>query len=298
MLRTNKSTKGRGNMPAIHLPRLRKQVHELSDHCADPKLFLGKLKDLFDYYGDRTRRPSQLAAKPTAIPSANVPNPVLRHTVNSLIPHATDTPHLILDLCRELWDYGWLEQRLLASQLVGKLPLGDPDEITSLVEKWCIENHEEALLISLSQHSLATLQTENPNALIAKAQDWIATPETKANLKPRLQTVEVINLQKLGLRVLMPLIVEPTFENLPKVYKALKPIFAAPPKVLRPDMLDILKSLAGRSPAETAYFLRDLVNTSHSKTLTWLIRRGLNSFPAELQVSLRELIKPGKTAPN
>ena len=70
-------------MPAIHLPRLRKQVHELTEHISDPKVFLRKLKDLFDYYGDRTLRPSQLAAKPTAIPAANVPNPVLRQTLTT-----------------------------------------------------------------------------------------------------------------------------------------------------------------------------------------------------------------------
>ncbi|MEN8241876.1 MAG: DNA alkylation repair protein [Chloroflexota bacterium] len=285
-------------MPAIHLPRLRKQIHELSDQIADPKLFLSRLKDLFDYYGDRTLRPSQLAAKPTAIPSANVPNPVLRHTINGLSPHALSTPHLILDLCRELWNFGWLEHRLLASQLLGKLPLDDPDGITTLVEQWCLDNHEEALLESLSKHSLTQLQTENPNFLIATAAEWIGAPETRAKQKPPIPASALINLQKLGLRGLIPLITEPTYENLPRIYNALRPIMADPPKVLRPDLLDIIRSLARRSSAETAYFLRDLACNSPTATLTWLIRRGLNAFPEDTQTSLRELINPTKPALN
>jgi len=285
-------------MPAIHLPRLRKQIHELSDQCANPKVFLSRLKDLFDYYGDRTLRPSQLAAKPTAIPSANVPNPVLRHTINGLAPHAVSTPHLILDLCRELWNFGWLEHRLLASQLLGKLPLENPDEITTLVEQWCLENHEEVLLDSLSKHSLTQLQTENPYFLIAKAEEWIAAQNSKAKHKPPIQTAALINLQKLGLRALIPLITEPTYENLPRIYNALRPIMADPPKVLRPDLLDIIRALALRSPAETAYFLRDLSTNSPTATLTWLIRRGLNAFPEDTQTSLRNLINPTKPTRN
>lgn len=285
-------------MPAIHLPRLRKQIHELSSQIADPKIFLSRLKDLFDYYGDRTLRPSQLAAKPTAIPSSNVPNPVLRHTLQGLIPHASSTPHLVLDLCRELWKSGWLEQRLLASQLLGKLPVGDPEEITSLVESWCLDNHEEALLESISTHSLTRLQTESPDVLIAKAREWLQAPDHKKKQKPPIPVSALINLQKLGLRALIPLISDPDFENLPKVYSALREIMADPPKTVRPDLLDIIKALASRSPAETAYFLRDLVSNSPSDTLTWLIRRGLNAFPEDTETSLRELIKPHKPALN
>ena len=127
-----------------------------------------------------------------------------------------------------------------------------------MIEVWCKENHEEALLDALAKHSLTMLQTENPNSLIAKAQEWIAAPQTKSKNKPTQPPAAVINLQKLGLRALMPMINDPKFENLPKIYNSLRPIFESPPKVLRPDLLDILRLLAERSPAETAYFLRGL----------------------------------------
>lgn len=285
-------------MPAIHLPRLRKQIHELADACADPDKFLRKLQELFEYYGDRTLRPSQLAAKPTAIPSANVPSPVLRHLVNGLTPHAVQTPHLIFDLSRELWKFGWTEHRLLASQLLGKLPLEDPEEISSLVEEWCLENHEEVLLESIANHSLTRLQAENPGFLISKAAVWIGSRSRKSSDSPPLPAASLTNLKRLGLRALIPLISDPEFENLPKIFTALDEITEDPPKILRPDLLDTLRALASRSPAETAFFLRQLYHANPSKTTTWLIRRSLLKFPEDAQASLRTLINPAKPSLN
>jgi hypothetical protein len=278
-------------MPAINLPRLRKQVNELAPYCSEPEVFLRKLKDLFDYYGDRTLRPSQVAARPTAISAANVPQPVIRHVVGELVPYANSTPHLILDLSRELWKYGWLEHRLLACLLLGKLPSSYAEEIIQLAEEWCKQNHEEALLNAIAERSLAPLQSEHPDLLIAKAQEWIAAPTTKQDQQPSLSAAVLLNFQKLGFRALLPLVADQGYENLPKIYKTLKPSLQTPAKVLRPDLLDLLRHLGRRSPQETAFFLRSLHTESPSTTLNWLIRRSLNAFPKDLQQSLRVLIK-------
>jgi hypothetical protein len=285
-------------MPAINLPRLRKQVNELAPYCSEPEIFLRKLKDLFDYYGDRSLRPSQVAARPTAIPAFNVPPPVLRQVVGEITPYATRTPHLILDLSRELWKYGWFEQRLLACELLGKIPPSQAEEIVRLAEEWCQENFEEALLTAIAELSLAPLHVERHELLLAKAQEWLAAPESKQDIKPALPAAVLVNLQKLGLRALVPLATNQGYENLPMIYKTLKPILQSPSKVLRPDVLDLLRSLSRRSPQETAFYLRGLHKESPSATLTWLIRRSLNTFPEDLRYSLRELIKSGKTPPN
>ena len=50
-------------MPAIHLPRLQQQVEGLIEHYADAEKFSRQLRDLFNYYGDKTRRPSQKGKK-------------------------------------------------------------------------------------------------------------------------------------------------------------------------------------------------------------------------------------------
>lgn len=282
-------------MPAIHLPRLRKQVSELAVHCSEPTIFLDRLKDLFDYYGDRTLRPSQVAAKSIALQAANVPRPVLRQVVNELTPHAYKTPHIILDLCRELWRFGWLEHRILACQLLGKLPDTHTEEILSQVESWCSDNHEESLIDTLSTRSLAALHANQSDLLIKKVQEWIDHSKDDGFQKT---AAVALNFQKLGLRSLAPLIENPEYENLPKIYKTLKPTLLAPPKILRPDILNLLRLLGRRSPQETTFFLRTLLDESSDPTLQWLVRRSLNSLPKDLQSSLRTAIKPTKLSPN
>lgn len=285
-------------MPAIHLPRLRKQVHELALYSSEPKKFLAKLKDLFDYYGNRTLRPSQVAARPTAIPAAHVPQPVLRQIVKELTPHANQTPHLILDLSRELWKYGWMEQRILACHLLGKLPLEYEDDILQLAENWCRQNHEEQLIHTIAEQSLASLHAGNPPVVVAKAEGWIDMPNRMQTGQETISASELVNFQKLGLRALIPLIEDPNFENLPLIYNTLQATLESPPKVVRPDLLDILKRLARRSPRETAFYIRKVHQQSPSSTLSWLIRHSLNAFPHDLQGGLRKLANLGKGTPN
>jgi hypothetical protein len=282
-------------MPAIHLPRLRKQVSELAKFCSDPPVFLDKLKDLFTYYGDRTLRPSQVAARPISIQAANVPRPVLRQIVSELTPYANNTPHIILNLCRELWRYGWLEHRLLACRLAGKLPNDHADDIVLLIETWCFENHEESLVDAMATSSLTALHKDNADLLIGKAMEWVTQP---AEDTPQIAAAVALNFQKLGLRALAPLIEDPEYENLPKIFKTLKPILQAPPKILRPDLLNLLRILGRRSPQETTFYLRSLLNESPGATLQWIARRVLNTLPEDLQSSLRTAINPPKTSPN
>ena len=89
-------------MTAIDPPQLRKQVDNLVQHYADPEKFLRDLRDLFNYYGDRTKRVSQHSAKTTALPASYVPQPVLRQIVVGLLPYAENVPHAILVLARSL----------------------------------------------------------------------------------------------------------------------------------------------------------------------------------------------------
>jgi hypothetical protein len=282
-------------MPAIHLPRLRKQVSELAKYCSEPPVFLDKLKDLFNYYGDRTLRPSQVAARPVSIQAANVPRPVLRQVVSELTPYATSTPHIILNLCRELWRYGWLEHRMLACQLAGKLPNDHAEDIVFMIETWCYENHEESLVDAMATSSLIALHKDNSDLLISKALEWITHP---AGGTPQIAAAVILNFQKLGLRSLAPLIDDPEYENLPKIFKTMKPILQAPPKILRPDLLNLLRILGRRSPQETTFFLRSLLNESPTATLQWLARRVINILPEDLQSRLRAAINPPKPPPN
>ncbi|HKJ27033.1 MAG TPA: DNA alkylation repair protein [Anaerolineales bacterium] len=290
-------------MAAIHPPRLKKQVSELVLAYAEPELFQRKLRDLFDFYGDLTRRTSKQSRKPTGLPSMNVPPPVIRQVVMQLTPYAETAPQAVLALARTLWAVPQLEHRQLAAQLVGKIPVDDAQQVLTLVTVWCMQNFEESVLDSMAVHSLTRLQKENPALLLDSIQDWMDPPKPEQSedeediaerqdrppLLPGNQ-IAYLNLQKLALTALPPLVQSPQFENLPRIYSLLDRVLQDAPKTLRPYILDVLRPLAKRAPQEVAYILKQQLSEHPSAHIKWLARRVYTSLPEEFHAGLYPLI--------
>ncbi len=271
-------------MPAIHLPRLQQQVEGLVEHYADADKFARQLQDLYTYYGDKTRRPSQKAKKNVGLPAENIPPPVQKQVVAQMAPYATNAPHAILNLSRSLWQHQVLEYRQLAAMLIGKIPPSHAGEILDLVESWSLGNREELLLTALSTSSLSTVYQNEPDRLIERIEEWLA-PEDE-NLKP----AEVTSLQKLGISALATYARDTSYENLPRLYALLKPRMSDAPKVLRPYLLDVLLPLASRSPQEVSYILRSLLEEDPNQHLKWLARRTIDALPPENQERIKPLL--------
>jgi len=283
-------------MPAIHLPRLRQQVDALVQYYAEPEKFLRELGDLFDFYGDHTRRSSQKTQKPITLPEVHVPPPVLRQIVLDLIPYAENAPHAVLVLARMLWQKAVLEYRHLAAQLLGKLPLSYRGDVYRLVQTWTLENHEEVLLDSLSTHSLETIQREDPASLLETIEAWLSDePDEKEDQEPparKLSPAEKRTQVKLGLLALRPFVRDQNFQNLPRIYALLKPMMRTSPKAMRPYLLDLLRPLTRRSPQEVAFILRTELDGEDTANVAWLARRLLSELPPEHQERLRQRLFP------
>lgn len=264
-------------MPAILLPRLRRQAAELADKFENPKLFTQELKDLFEFYGDRTRRPRQAGAPPPLIKVYKVPDPVLRRICLEVAPFAGANPEKAFDLVDTLWEEPVLEHRLIAIILLGAIPSGEHQRLLEFIEKWVVENEEESLLESIATQGLARLREENPEVLTAQIEKWLGAKEIK--------------YQKLGLLALLAQLTGTGFENLPVVYRLLGMHIPTTSKGLRPYLLDLLKPLARRSPLETSFFLRQCLEDSDNPVIPWLIRRSMEFFPKDVQSSIKAALK-------
>ncbi len=286
-------------MPAIQLLRLRQQVADLVSSYAETDIFLRKLRDLFDYYGDRIRRPGQFSKKTTALPTANVPLPVLRQIVADLTPYAEIAPHVIIGLAQTLWTQVSLEHHLLAAQLLGKVPVDNAEEVLFLVSIWCLENREEAVLEMFATRSLAVLQKQNPGMLLEQVGWWLEIPTKAEGQTSRVASMQTdkLRLQKLGVSALVPLAQDPQFENLPKVFRLIEPLLAESPKPLRPYLLDLLRPLARRSPQEVAFILRRCLTECRNPGIEWLARRTLPALPPDIQENLRPIVIKPKGSP-
>lgn len=265
-------------MPAIQLARLKIQSAELVSHFYDPAAFVRGLHDLLDFYADRTRKPGQAGEPPPLIKPYNVPPPVLRQVKTDLNPYVATDKDSALALCDTLWAEPYLECRLLAIELLGLIPTEPPDEVLERVNAWATPKIEDRLLNALVNKGLIEVSKRNPELFLSQVEEWLTS---EGDLSRRM-----------GLKAISMMLEDRDFENLPKILRLLVPLIRSSPSQLRPDLLDVIQSLAKRSPNETAFFLRQNLSVLDDNSGTaWLIRNSVRYFPAEIQISLKNALR-------
>ncbi len=264
-------------MPAIQPARLKGQAAQLAEKFEDPAAFARELHDMLDFYADRVRRPGQSGAPAPLVTAFKVHPPVLRQIYQELVPKAAQQPSAALALCDALWERPYLEFRQLASMLLGCVPVDDPHEVVRRVQNWLTPDLEEYLAQALLSNALAHVRRYQPGAIVQMAQDWL---DRASNFH-----------RHLGLVVMLAMIEDPQYENLPVFYRLLHPLVRQSPSALRSDVLDVLTALVRRSPKETAYFLRQTLSLPNCPDTPWFIRQTLPAFPPDLQKSLRQAVR-------
>lgn len=265
-------------MPAINPAHLRIQSAELAELYAEPKSFVRALHDLLDLYADRTRRPGQTGAPPPLLEAYKAPKPVLRRILIELDPLIQEDQQAGYALCDALWDEPYLEFRSLAASLLGKLDPESPAPILERVSRWTGPKTESRLIEMVLTTGLSRMREEQPELYLQQLEIWL--------------TSEDLFTRQLGLRALHASLQVQPVQNLPVLYRLLGALVREAPGQLRPDLLAVLRDLAGRSPQETAYFLRqNLMVKSENPGAAWLIRNSLRAFPVEQQASLRAALR-------
>ena len=263
-------------MPAIDLARLKKQTVWLADLFDQPTEFLRQLRDVLDYYVDRTMRATQSASPVSVLPSYRTPPLVLQYMQQELGPQAEARPSEALNLADALWDFGYLETRLLAAYLLGRIPPQE-ERLLARLTAWSTQVRDPDVRASLLTHSLARLRRETPDRFLTLVSEWLHPA------RERLWTN--------GLRALLPLIGDSAYENLPPVFALVAPVIEAAPAMLQTDLLELIRGLYAASPTETTYFLKKLLGESQNPHTKVLMRRILSALPEELAISLRDLVR-------
>jgi hypothetical protein len=264
-------------MPAIQLARLRLQAAHLSDSFSRPEAFVRGLTALLDSYADRTHRPGQSGEPPPLITSYHAPAPVLRQILLELTPLLHSSPDQALQLADALWAQVNLECRLLAASILGMLPLERAEAVLERIIRWLKAEKEEQLIDALLEQGLARYRRESSELYLRMVERWLAS--------------ESLFEQRIGLRALRVLLTDPSFKNLPALFRLLTGFSRAVPGGLRGELVEVMRTLAQHSPHETAYFLRQTLDTSHSLETAWLMRKLLPEFPEETRAGLRETLR-------
>lgn len=264
-------------MPAIQLSRVRQQINELSWLFTQPEAFRRGLHGLFAFYADQVYRPGQTTPSKALMPAYRVPPLLIQQLELALHPLCQQNPKAALNLADELWMDTHFELRLVAAYLLGQLPLNLAEEVTIRLKRWCTPTQPLPLLNAVLVKSTYRLRAEAPHVLYDLAADWLSSPSGSS--------------QMLGLKLLQPLIQDPAFENLPEIFNRLKtPLVNLPPRY-QAEAVEIIQTLARRSPMETAYFLRQILAQETTKDLLRMVRKTLPAFPSEQQEKLQLLLK-------
>jgi len=262
-------------MPAIDLARLKKQTAHLADIFNQPSIFLREHREILDHYVNRTLR-SQGVAPSSVLPTYRTPSVVLRQIETALSLVAEKQPIQALELADALWDEGWLETRLLAAFLLGRIPPQE-ERLLARLTAWTQAVRDPNVRAALLTTSLTRLRKETPDLFLILVKEWLRPARKK--------------MWSNGIQALVPLIASPDFDNLPPIFEILSPILKASPAVLQPDIQELLSTLHKKSSDETIYFIEQTLNSTKSELPAISLRRMLPELPHELQVNLRELLR-------
>jgi hypothetical protein len=261
-------------MPAIDLARLKKQTAPLADLFDQPTVFLREHREILDFYVNHSLR-SQGVAPSSVLPTYRTPTVVLRQIETELGPVAERQPIQALELADALWDEGWLETRLLAAFLLGRIPPQE-ERLLARLTAWTQAVRDPSVRAALLTTSLTRLRKETPDLFLILVKEW---------LHPARQ-----RMWSNGIQALVPLISSPDFDNLPPIFEIIEPIIRAAPATLQFDLQELIIMLYEASPDETTYFIQQILKSTKSPMLAVALRRMSPEFPAELQSNLREML--------
>jgi hypothetical protein len=205
---------------------------------------------------------------------------VLRQIEKEIGPVAEQQPILALELADALWDEGWLETKLLAAFLLGRIPPQE-ERLLARLTAWTQAVRDPEVRAALLTTSLTRLRRETPDLFLVLVREW---------LHPARQ-----RMWSNGVQALVPLISSPEFDNLPPIFEIVEPILKASPATLQYDLQELILTLYEASPDETTYFLQQILKGTKSPLPAIALRRMSPELPDELQSSLREMIRQTKT---
>lgn len=268
-------------MPAIILTRLRFQVTDLVQQVNQPVIFCRRLRSLFDTYADRTYRRGETSPTPPLMPNYRVPLQVIRQVEAELDPMIQRDSAAALALADELWTDAYFEPRLLAVYILSRTPLEPAEAVEKRMLSWAQPGEDRRVLNALLTQGTARLRQEHPEEWATQIQDWLAS-----NQAP---------VQSMGIQAIYGVVATTEFQNLPLVFRLVSPLIQRASSDLWGDLLPLLEILAKRSPAETAFFLRQILAASTRPETSRLVRRCLAFFSGDIQAAIRTALLERRT---
>ncbi len=261
-------------MPAASVVRLQEQIATLIGRMNRPLDFFRTLKDLLETYGDHAYRAGEAVTGISILPSYHVAPLVWRQLEVSLAQAAKRFPQQALDVIPLLWADEYRELRDLAAWMLGHIPASEANAVVSTLQQLVISDVDLTLLRTLLDKGTLTLRRESEETLLRLIENWHSHEQSA--------------YRRAGLFLCEVLVSDPTWENLPAIFRLLHPLSEKPEPAWLNDLVVVFQKLAERSPSEVAYFLRQVLHRGENPMTGRLVRKVASFLPAEMGESLRK----------
>jgi len=264
-------------MPAVNPAQLRIRAAALAEKVDQPRQFVGGVHDLLSFYANRVHRAGESGAPPPAIDSYHVSPQVLRIVERELKEVMEDHPAEGLLLADQLWAEEWLETRLLACGLLSYAGANHSEKILTRVRSWVWECQDDILLKAVLDRALSPLRTYKVDVYYSLLDD--------------MHSRQGENTERIILHLLLPLVDEPSFQDMPTVLKYLKPILQGESEIALSSLSRLVRRLARRSEQETMFFLLHQIPSAPHPKMSRIVRRSLPAFSPAAQERLKKAIR-------
>ena len=261
-------------MAAIDLTKLDNQIQELLTLAGEPKAFQRQFHTLLSFYHRYSHRAHKDAIPMSFMRHYDLPEKVLLTMQNQL--KALD-PKRVLPIASQLGEDDYFEARDTAASLLGQLPLEYKQQTLQMITDWISEPLDRAVVESVFSKANRTVT--------AKAMsEW-------TQLVSSLISSASHHQQKMGLLALTKLIPEMNSDDLPTIFRWVRPFLIDRNRMHEAALIPVVGALAKRSSQETAYMLREILADSNDEEIGRRFRHYLDFFEASTQKRLQEAIK-------
>ena len=257
-------------MPAVNPAALDEKLDTIFSNPIRSGTFSREIESLLNFYADRTRRSSTVAAALETAGTLHVPAPVLRTLCAKIHRRGCRVDDEWLEAAGELWNSGLREMQLVSICMLREAP---QEKVLATASHWAAESDDPKVLESLASEGIQSVRLSDPASILALAGEWIADERTRA----------------FGLIALQKQVEEGVVADLSEIFLLISQLAA----VVRGRDLDalrrLLSTLGQSSPAETTAFLIEEIQADETRT-SRLIRALSDDFAEPFKSQLLSVL--------
>lgn len=251
-------------MAAIDLTRLNKQIEALKEVFSQPAEFRKRLHETLQFYHRYAHRKHKDAVPVSFMRVYDLPEQILPQVANGLSLKARQDSRETLAVVDELWEDEHFEARDLAAHLLGQVPLQAKADVFDRVRQWSSVPLDRAVVNSVFNKGSQRLQSEDPKGWTEFVGNLLASPLERQ--------------QNHGLYALSLLVEQSHSDQLPQFFRWIRPFIQSDQTLLQPNLSQVIAVLARRSPAETAYVLKEVLSDTDGSGIEQRVRSYLPYF--------------------